>query len=344
METASESAPAALERVAPLRAVDGRLELAVAMYERGASLGEVASTFEVTPQAVWRWLKKRGVQRRAPGRRPDPRVARRRVRVAAAYVERSIAELAAAEGVSSKTIETDLEVMGVPRRPQGYTRAHDAKAAAARASRAARRYTAGATLAEIAADEDVYPSTIWQDLKRHGVGRRRPGRRGRNVVGDRRPRKECARPGCTRTFVVYPCDEARRGHCSDRCEALELWRTGRISEALLITPAMRKRWKGRWTLGRLKRSGGHKKGERKARAVAAAALEVIEAKPGISRADALDVLITAFEGRESVKLEDGQRRRGRDPVYRQARARIVRALDRGFHVLGEPTALRRLLS
>ena len=250
METASGMAPAAATSLQGARDQhDPRYLRAAELYDRHRSLARVGVELDVTPQTVAKWLDRLGIDRQPPGRRPTEAVAARRRRVAELYRtgDHSIDDLARREGVSPRSIWADLAALKIERRPQGRKRAYSATASAELQRRAVERYTAGDTLDEIARDEGVWPQTVWRHV-RPFVDMRRAGRRPRHVVGDRRPRRECERHGCKRTFVAYPCESGRRHYCSQSCRALDHFRIGRVSPALLETfgGRARSRWLGRW--------------------------------------------------------------------------------------------------
>lgn len=268
MKTASETAPAARSRIAggAERVPEWAAE-AVELAESGWTRTAIAARFGVSVSRVSFVLKRCGLGAGWPGRRPSAAVAERRARVGELIPRHSIEEVARREGVAAKTIWSDVDELArqgvLEKRPRGYRLDFDAAAIEARDARGAARIQAGDSLEEIARDEGVDPTTIWRALKARGVRFRRPGRRPRYLVGDQRRRKTCERPGCEQTFVVYPCDEDRRHHCSDRCEALELWRTGRVSPQLLEGPgrgAMRSRWFGRWRGREAGKLGGRPRG------------------------------------------------------------------------------------
>jgi transposase len=252
-KTAAETAATAPTSVAP--GADGGERVherrpvwaadAVRLAELGVSRTEIGQRVGVSASRVSFVLKQCGAPAGRPGRRQSPRVDARRARVRELYRHHSIEEIARHEGVAVKTIWADVDELAtqgvLEKRPPGYRRDFDAAAIEARDARAAARIEAGDSLEEIARDEGVAATTIWRALKARGVRFRRPGRRPRYLVGDRRRRKTCERPGCEETFVVYPCDEHRRHYCTFRCRTLDLWRTGRVSRALLASFGARAR-------------------------------------------------------------------------------------------------------
>lgn len=153
-------------------------------------------------------------------------------------------------------------------------------------------------------------------------------------------------PGEPRARLLFERDQvlelADRPSMRDRIR--DDFRTGGPSaQALWPTwgGAARRRHAGAWAGRRAAPAGGHAKGAQDGREVAEAALEILARHGSAPRRRALvDALIRLFEGSNALDLPDGGgRREGRDPVYRAARARIVRRLARGYEILGRPAAL-----
>jgi hypothetical protein len=134
-----------------------------------------------------------------------------------------------------------------------------------------------------------------------------------------------------------------------RAEMQALWRKGHTRSTAafrawwreqLTTPAARRKWLPLWTLLEETEQARHRKGESAAREAAEYALKALEWKPDLDKRDLFDLLILQFEGRDCIATPDGARRPGRDPVYHNARLRVLNRLRRGFELLDRPAVLK----
>jgi hypothetical protein len=164
--------------------------------------------------------------------------------------------------------------------------------------------------------------------------------------------------GCGEARLVFPSQRASPILGTTRVAAYRYlnaghWARHRWKHGIDLTNSVRAFYlNGQWSLDAMRRHIGtwkleearHHKGAAEAREVAEAAIGLVRRSPELSRKNILDVLIAHFEGKDAVKAESGERRAGRDPEYRKARARIERRLKRGFTLLGEPPELASFIT
>ena len=89
--------------------------------------------------------------------------------------------------------------------------------------------------------------------------------------------------------------------------------------------------------------GGKRKGEDNGREAIARAHELVVQYPTLVRKAIIDMLIAEREGTRFLQDEAGHPRSAKDPTYRVARARVDRALERGYELADRPQALRFLM-
>jgi transcriptional regulator with XRE-family HTH domain len=160
--------------------------------------------------------------------------------------------------------------------------------------------------------------------------------------------RHCSWRECDQLVYLRPSDANERSgkpvFCSYKHEKLyyPLPKAFVEGSATFDGPARRKHL-GRANLHEVRDEGRHAKGRREAARTIAHALLAIDKEPGLTRKKLIDALIRAEEGREALFAENGTRRAWDDPVYRAARKRVVRRLERGFKEAGRPPQLAHLL-
>lgn len=160
--------------------------------------------------------------------------------------------------------------------------------------------------------------------------------------------RECQLDGCTEVFSpgATAVRLAYGKFCCRAHYALELKRRFKVGEwrpPMWASKAAMQKWERIWDFSKVAEIGRHHKGKAHGEEVALSALELVKASPGLPKRRYLDALILEFHGRDRVEESTGRRRMYVDPVYRKARAKVERALTRGYKELGQPVELRLLV-
>jgi transposase-like protein len=130
--------------------------------QQGRSLGEIGRAHGVSGETVRKWLARHGIERRSV----DQARCIDRTQLEQLYLRdgRSIAAIAEELGVSATTVTKRLDGFGIPRRPARH------RADVIEREHLEREYVErGRTMAEIATDLGVSPSTVRKHLDLHGI-------------------------------------------------------------------------------------------------------------------------------------------------------------------------------
>lgn len=148
-------------------------EAALAAYQVGLTLDEVASEYGISHETIRLWLISANIPRR-PAYRPSRVNVTAEAKVAAidAYQEgHTLHQVAAQTGVDFMTVRKWLVAANVPRRPRGRPKICNQKLDAAIAA-----YQAGDDVRIIAAHLGVAKNTVYNWLRGAGIPRRPAGR------------------------------------------------------------------------------------------------------------------------------------------------------------------------
>jgi DNA-binding CsgD family transcriptional regulator len=344
------------------RLAERRRAIARLYVEERRNAPEIAERLGFSEATVLADLDRAGVPRRPPGRRALTLLERRAEAELAASLYRrgaSQADIASQLGISERTVQRYLRELGVEIRPPGrkplYPRpeprlcecgcgnvvswAKPSEAAHGRGRYVSREHRAAA--------ERVYPEPGERVCKNPRCGKRfrpAPEHAARSETVARFCSAQCYRTsdhfanlGRERLSDAWARGIGlARGAAARTRDDGTPWFGGRTRQKLLG------RWNG-WRGGAAGAEGGHKKGEAAALRTIDLALRAVAKRPNLTRRQLIELLILNLEGREAIYAPDGSRRSRRDdPVYRGARKRIERRLERGFTLRGSPDELAPL--